>query len=198
MTQLLVDMDIIKRETLPEGRSGRRTNLYSIVDSYHSMFIEQKNNCFSCISIDIKGNVTERFDFVMSSRFSLKENVKMLFKKFKKKRVFGKYCIGIFAVCDKEVAEFMPSEVMITTKEQIILDCLSERDKMILFNLGNKYVISAYSHIHYPEKGIAYKTINKAIKIDKEYNFSTALYDGVFLSLSKYSYDNLINLITIV
>lgn len=191
ITSQLTKMKLIKCETHPENYSGRRTNYYSINDSYFSVFIEQINNCFNCISIDINGNVVKRLDFVMSKNASLNDNIKRFYTYLVKKRIINDLCLGIFVVCDQSIENLLLKNIQVTTKEDIIINFLSEDDKMILFTLNGKHYISAYGHIHYPEKGIGEKTISKTLHIDKHYEFSEELYDGIFLSLSKYTYDNL-------
>lgn len=196
ITKDLIKKNIIKCETFPENKNGRRTNHYSVVDKYHSMFIEQRDKYINCISINISGTVIERLDYVLNPKLSLKDNIQEVFHKFKRKRIFGKYCIGIFAVCDNDdFIKNLPEHTFITTKEKLILNCLSDPNKMILFNLGKKQVISAYSHIHYPQKGIGEKTICKTLNIDIKYDFTEELYDGVFLSLAKFSLDGLSKLL---
>ncbi len=195
LTQILFDKKLIVIENEPEGRSGRRTNLYRIENRYHTMFFEQVGRTFRCISIDISGRVVDRFDFVIIPRLSMKDNLKILYSRFKKNRNFGKFCVDVFAVCDDEVAKLLPKSTKVMTKEDIILSCLSENDKAILFKLGNKFAISLYSHFHYPKSGVGEKTIRKTIEIDKEYSFCSELYDGIFLSLEKHSLDKLVDLI---
>ena len=195
LTQALLNKRLIVMETEPEGRTGRRTNLYRIEDNYHTMFFEQVGRTFRCISIDIKGRVVDRFDFVIIPRLSMKDNLKVLYGRFKKNRNFGKYCVDVFAVCNDETAKLLPKSTKVMTKENIILSCLSEDDKAILFKLDNKYAMSLYSHIHYLKSGIGEKTIHKAIDFDKEYSFCKELYDGIFLSLEKHSLNKLTDLI---
>ena len=110
-----------------------------------------------------------------------------MFKKFRKKRIFGKYCIEVFAVCNSDTAILLPKNVICTTKEEIILSSLSENDKVILFKLGKKLAISAYNHIHFPKKGVGETTSNKVLDIDKTYTFCEELYDGLFLAMQHYS-----------
>lgn len=187
LTQKLVKNNIIKVETVSQGRSGRRPNIYSLVDKYHCMYFEETVKSFCCISIDINGHVIDRFDHVFMSEYSKKENLKLLFKKFRKKRIFGKYCIEIFANCNDDTALLLPKNVVRTTKENIILSSLSEKDKVILFKLGDKLALSAYNHIHFPKKGVGEITANKVLDIDKTYTFCEQLYDGLFLAMQRYS-----------
>ena len=183
----LIDKDIICCETIPECRSGRRTNIHKVVDKYHTMFFEYTGKSFRCISIDIAGRVVDRFDFVIIPRLSMKDNLKVLYKRFANNRKTFKYCVDIFASCDEEIARLLPKSTKVLTKEQIILEGLSEDDKSILFKLGDKYAASLYSHILYPKAGVGEKSYRKIIDFDKEYEFSSELYDGVFLALAKHS-----------
>ena len=187
LTQELIKKNIIKAGTVAQGKVGRRPNLYSIIDKYHCMYFEETEKSFCCISIDINGHVIDRFDHVFRKELSKKENVKLLFQKFKKKRIFGKYCIDIFAVCKDDTALLLPKNVIITNKENIILTSLSESDKIILFKLGKKLAISAYSHIHYPKRGVGEITITKTLNIDRTYSFCDELYDGLFLAMQRHS-----------
>ncbi len=195
LTRLLIDKNIIKCETLPQGKVGRRPNIYSIIDKYHCMFFEEVGRSYCCISIDINGNVIERFDYVLRNDISKKENIRLLYKKFRKKKIFNKYCIGVFGVCSDETAKYLPNDTIKTTKEDIILQYLSEPSKVILFKLGKRLVISAYSHIHYPKSGVGETTANKVLTIDKTYSFCDELYDGLFLAMQQYSLDKLSRLI---
>lgn len=195
ITNELTTKKLIKIENHPENYSGRRTNYYSVNESFYSVYIEQKDNCFNCISIDIKGNVVKRFDFVMNNKQSIIENIKNMLNYLGRKQVFGKYCIKIFINCELKLENLKNDKISFMSKEDIIINCLSDKDKMILFTLNGKNYISAYDHLHYPQKGIGEKTILKALHIDKHYTFSDELYEGIFLSLSKYAYDNLHKLI---
>lgn len=195
ITQLLIKKNIIKFETMPQGKAGRRPNVYSIVDNYHCMYFEETEKSYCCISIDINGNVIDRFDHVFRKELSKKENVKILFQKFRQKRIFGKYYIDVFADCNDETARYLPKNVIRTNKEEIILSNLSEPDKIILFKLGKKLVISAYSHIHYLQKGVGEKLTNKVLNIDKTYTFCKELYDGLFLAMEKHSLHKISQLI---
>ena len=195
LTQELIQRNLLTVETVAQGRTGRKPNLYSIVDKYHCMFFEETEKSFCCISIDINGHVIDRFDHVFIKELSKKENVKLLFQKFRKKHIFGKYCIEIFAVCNDDTALYLPKNVVRTTKESIILSSLAENDKVILFKLGKKLAISAYNCIHFPKKGIGETTINKVLNIDKTYTFCKELYDGLFLAMQRYSLSKLVELI---
>ena len=195
LTQELIKKNIIKVETIAQGRVGRRPNLYSVIDKYHCMYFEETEKSFCCISIDINGHVIDRFDHVFRKELSKKENVKLLFQKFRKKRIFGKYCIDVFAVCKDDTALLLPKNVIRTNKERIILTSLSENDKIILFKFGKKLVISAYSHIHYPKRGVGEITISKVFNIDKIYSFCDELYDGLFLAMQRHSLDKISHLI---
>ena len=195
LTRALIEQNIIECTTLPQGKAGRRPNIYNVINKYHCMFFEEIGRSFCCISIDINGNVIERFDYVLRKELNLKENVKLLYKKFRSKKIFNKYCVGVFAVCSDETAKHVPINTIITTKEDIILNNLSDPSKVILFKLGKKLAISAYSHIHYPKNGIGEASINKALEIDNTYTFSDELYDGLFLAMQKYSLNQLSNYI---
>ena len=195
ITRCLVAKNILEIQTEPQQRSGRRSNLYSIIDKYHCMFFEENRRGYSCISINTKGQVIDRFDYVFRNDINKQENIKLMFKKFKKKRIFNQYCVDIFAVCEDDTAELLPKNVIRTTKEKMILTYLSENNKVILFKLGKQLAISAYSHIHFPKNHIGEVTINKVLSVDKEYFFSDELYDGVFLALEKHSMDKIYDLI---
>jgi hypothetical protein len=95
--------------------------------------------------------------------------------------------VDIFAVCNEDIARLLPSTTKVLTKEQIILEELSESDKAILFKLGDRYAASLYSHIQYPKSGVGEKSYRKVIDFHKEYKFSNELYDGIFLALAKHS-----------
>ena len=187
LTRKLVKNDIIKVNTAPQGKSGRRPNIYSLVDKYHCMYFEETEKSFCCISIDINGHVIDRFDHVFMRELSKKDNVRLLFEKFRKKRIFGKYCIEVFANCNDDTALLLPKNVIRSTKEDIILSSLSENNKIILFKLGKKLAISAYNHIHYPKRGVGEITAHKVLDLDKTYTFCEELYDGLFLAMQHYS-----------
>jgi hypothetical protein len=195
LTKMLVEKNIIAVDTVLENKTGRPTNYYRIENKCHTMFFEQTNKSFRCISIDLCGRVVDRFDFVIIPRLSMQANVEILYKRFKSKHDFGKYCIDVFASCSNELIKYLTKTTKIMSKEEIILTCLSEKDKAILFKLGNKYSMSLYSHIQIPQKGIGEKILHKAIKFDKIYKFSHELYDGIFLALEKHSLKQLDKLI---
>ncbi len=195
LTKILVDKKLIVVETDSEKKTGRPTNYYRIENKRHTMFFEQTNKSFRCISIDVCGRVVDRFDFAYIPRLSIKDNIKILYKIFNSKHVFGKYCVDVFASCNEETAKYLPASTKIMSKEEIILTCLSENDKAILFKLGNKYSMSLYSHIQTPQHGIGEKILHKTITFDKEYTFSNELYDGIFLALEKHSLKQLDNYI---
>lgn len=195
LTKELVSKNIIKYDNPPRNSVGKRPNVYSIVSDYHCMYFEELRRRFSCISIDINGQVVDRFDVIYRKDLSKKENLKILYKKFRKSRLFNKRCIDIFAVCSDETAKYLPKNTIRTTKEDIILKYLSEPDKMILFNLDKKIVISAYTHIHYPQKGVGMVIANKVLKFDKTYIFNKELYDGLFLAMEKHSLNRLLDII---
>ena len=195
LTKTLLNKSLISVKSNSKNKSGRPTNYYRIETKRHTMFFEQTKRSFRCISIDACGRVIDRFDFAYIPRLSMKDNVKILYKRFSSKRDFGKYCVDVFASCDSEIAKYLPTNTKVMSKEEIILNCLSENDKAILFKLDNTYAMSLYSHIHVPQQGIGEKTLNKTIKFDKEYTFSKELYDGIFLALEKNSLKRLVDFI---
>ena len=183
LTRDLISKGIIKYDTFPRTIRGKRPYIYSIVDNYHCMFFEETPRSFSCISLDVNGHVIDRFDHIFRKELSKKQNVDILFQKFRKKPAFKKYCIEVLACCSSDTAKYLPKNVNISTKENIILDNLSERDKVVLFNMGSKIILSTYSHYHTVSKGVKEKTINKVLNVDKVYTFHEQLYDGLFLAM---------------
>ncbi len=195
LTKILVAKNLIKFENPPRNIRGKRPNIYSVVNDYHCMYFEELRRRFCCISIDINGTVIDRFDCIYRTDLNKEQNLKILYKKFRKSRAFRKYCIDIFAVCSDETAKYLPKNTIRATKEEIILNCLSEPDKVILFQLHKTLALSVYSHIHYPQKGVGNILANKVLNIDKTYHFRKELYDGLFLAMQKHSLDKLLDLI---
>ena len=195
LTQILVKKNIIKFDNPKRNSVGKRPNVYSIVDIYYSMYFEEGPRSFNCISIDINGNVVDRFDFIIRKELSKLDNLKLLYKRFRQKRSFNKYCITVFGNCSDDTAKYLPKSTIKLNKEEIILSSLSESDKVILFKLNNKLVLSLYSHIHFPKQGVGEVIANKVICIDKTYIFNDALYDGLFLAMQKHSLKKLTELI---
>ena len=170
--------------------TGRRSHSYNLSSQLHCMYFEECPRSYSCIAINIKGEVVHRFDHAKRKDLSIEEDLKILYKKLRSYKLYKNYCLEIVGACSEKISSMLPDTIYKTTRERLVLDFLSEPDKIILFSFEGKLVTSAYSNIIYHDVGVRIDDVEKVLPIDKKY-YVDDIYDSIFLALQKYALEKL-------
>jgi hypothetical protein len=158
---------------------GRRMHIYSISKLVHCMYFEECPRSYSCIAINIEGKVVHRFDHAKIKDLTPEQDLKILYKKLKSYKHYKNYCVDIIGVCSEKINTLLPSMVLKTTQEKLVIDFLSEPDKIILFNFDGKLVTSAFGNAIYHDSCVKIDDISKVLPIDIKYSIDD-IYDGIY------------------
>ncbi len=181
---------IIEIKKPAQNSVGRRVHHFYVSNLVHTMYFEECPRSYSCIAINIEGNVIHRFDHAKRKDLSLEEDLKILYKKLRSYKLYKNYCVDIIGACSDKVSSLLPTSIYKTTREKLIFNVLSENDKIILFCLDGRLVTSSFSHLIYHDDGVKAVDIERVLPIDKKYFFDD-IYDGIFLALQKHSLEKI-------
>ena len=172
---------------------GRREFHYYLSKKLHCMYFEECPRSYSCISINIEGNVVDRFDHAKRRDLTVEEDLRILYKKLRANKLFKKFCVDIIGVCTDEIQKKLPNSIIKTTRPELIFNILSEKDKIILFEIDGKLTTSAFGNTIYHNDDVTEDKIREILPIDKKYVFKDEL-DGVFEALQRHSIEKLAKL----
>lgn len=190
----LVARGILDISKPKQASKGRRTHVFAPSNKYFSIFIDVQKSYYSVIGISTSGIAVERFDYPINYEKRSKQEVfdKYVINRIRNSESF-KYCMAIYLLDNSENELFVDSEIIKTSKEELIATSLSNPKKTILFEFNGKYIISLYSHLQFPS--VDKELLCKAIHFDEIYYFEGDLYFEAFDSLKRIAMNNLESLI---
>ena len=188
ITKYLLSLNLIRSCTKKENSLGRRSVHFSLSDKYHCMYIEEKSDSFSIISINPIGRVAVRFESLKKRTLTPYQNFSHMIKNLEEIKNIDS-CTRTFIVCGNEYTEFLPDNFIKTTPEEIIAPALSSKDEIVLYRINNRFILSVYGHIKFPDtdKGM----IDKVIHPDRYTDFNDDYYVPLFDALQELACDDL-------
>lgn len=187
--------EMVKREILDISKprrniKGRRIHYFSPSHKYFSIFIDVQKNFFTTIGITTSGEAIERFDYPLNyENKSCQEVLDEYVMPHIRNSSNYKYCTSIFMLGDTNNALTVDSDVIKSTKEDLIAYSLADKHKIKLFDFNGRYIMSLYSHIHYPK--VPKELLLKAIPFDEIISFQGDLYFDAFDALQLVSKEKL-------
>ena len=188
ITKYLLSLNLIRSCTKKENSPGRRSVHYSLSDKYHCMYIEEKSDSFSIISINPIGGVAIRFESLKKKTLSPYQNFNHIIKNLEEIKNIDS-CTRIFIVCGDEYTEFLPDNFIKTTPEEIIAPALSSKGEVVLYRINNRFILSVYGHTKIPDSDK--ETIDKVISPDRYEDFNDDYYVPLFDALQEIASDDL-------
>lgn len=192
VTKYLLELDLITSHSEKENTLGRRSARFTLSDKYHCMYIEEKSNSFSIISISPNGHVIVRFESIKKKNRTLCENFQHLLSNLEDIKGL-KDCTRVFIVCGDEYTEYLPENFIKTTPEEIIAPVLSTKDEIVLYRLNNRFILSVYGHTKIPD--CDKETIDKVICPDRYEDRNDDYYAPLFDALQEIAADDLLHYI---
>ena len=150
ITNNLVERNILEVTIPKRDEVGRRINKYKASNNYFCVFIDKQEKFFSTIGITTSGSANIRFDYRVDHNGLSAQEVfdKFVMNQIKKDEIF-KYCMAIYLINGDDLKT--NNEVIKTTKESLIIESLTNTDKMILFEFNGRCVMSLYGRIHHTD-----------------------------------------------
>lgn len=191
--------ELVKREILDISKprrniKGRRIHYFSPSHKYFCIFIDVQKTYFSTIGISTSGEAVERFDYPLDYENRTKQEVldKYVMPRIRTSLSY-KYCTAIYMLGDENNTLSVDSDVIKSTKENLIAYSLADKNKMKLFDFNGKYITSLYSHLHYPT--VSKDLLLKTIPFDEICSFQGDLYFDTFNALQLLAKEKLEELI---
>lgn len=191
--------DMVKREILDISKPrrdgvGRRKHVFRPSHKYFSYFIDRQQKYFSTIGISTDGLAVERFDYPLNYEKKTMQEVldKNVLRRIRTSPSY-KYCMAIYLIGDENDNFVVDSDVIKTTKEELIALSLADKDKLSLFEFNGKCMMSLYYHLHKSDTDTA--SLCKIIPFDNVYTFEGNLYYDAFESLKRIAITNIENII---
>ncbi len=190
----LASRELIEITKPRRNMRGRRVHHYVPSNKYFSIFIDIQKQYFSAIGISTSGDVVERFDYPIRYEERDSQEVLNLFvmRKIRNSPNY-KYCTSIFLLGDKNHTFTVDDDVIKTTKEELIANSLADKHKVKLFDFEGKYIMSLYSHLHFPD--LPKEQLLKAITFDEICTFTGNFYFDAFEALKLIAREKLLEII---
>ena len=186
----LVNRKILISEKLKSGAKGRCAFSYSVCRDHYCAYVEESEECFSCILINMSQYAIERFDkrkFVYS--VPLSEVISRVDKAITSRDDYTTFCKGIYISCNDDTASLIPPYFKRINKEDFIVNALKSDDKISVFEFPNKCILSIYGniiHTNAKRRGIEHVfTPDEIFKIKKPF------YEEIFLALQMSAFKEL-------
>lgn len=190
----LVSRKILIAEKKKLGVKGRCAVSYAVCPEHYCAYIEESNECFSCILINMQKYAIERFDkrkFVVT--VPLSEVISRVDRTITAREDYSVFCRGIYIVCTDETASLMPSYFKRINKEEFIVNSLKSDDKISLFEFPDKCILSTYGKVIYTKA--KRKGIEHVFTPDEVFKIKKPFYEEIFSALQMSALNELKHLI---
>ncbi|MBE6673743.1 MAG: hypothetical protein E7596_01395 [Ruminococcaceae bacterium] len=181
--------DMVRRELLDiskpkRDKVGRRVHKFKPSHKYYTIFIDKQSQYFSTIGISTSGIAVERFDYPLNYEKRTCQDVltNYVIKRVKSSPNF-KYCMAIYLLGAENDNFVIDDDIIMINKEDLIAKSFADKNKTILFDFNDKYIMSLYSNIHYTTADK--ETICKVFNFDSIYTFRGNLYYESFDALTR-------------
>jgi predicted transcriptional regulator len=189
----LLSAKIIEKHAPVRQQTGRRVIYYKFTNKINCTYIEERQNSFYLISINVFGEVVNRLDYKIRRNISLEENIHDFLRISSHKYSYNALCVDTLVYCTDESAKLFPDNFKRIDKVNAILEIMSEEDKVVLFNIENKIYVYAYGKPLALQENSNIEDIKRVIHIDLEYEFPKATM-GVIVAVERHALKNIISL----
>ena len=161
-------------------KKGRPSYNYKLNPELYSVYMGEDKYSYIFIGINCNNEVILRHDYIKRTSLTFEENLRRALKS-----IIGRpnyiSCVSFFANCTDKTAELLPSDIIRSDIEGMIINYVPPKDKAVFIEFKEKCYLSLYGHIHITEATI--NNIERVLKCDKIISYKNDIICGIFDAL---------------